>query len=308
MKVLITDNNLGDSQIEQEILKAGLGAEVKIAQCTSEEQVISALKDFPADAMIVQWAPVTARVLEAASNCRVISRMGIGIDMIDVDFAESRDVKVMNVPHYCTEEVAVHAISLILALNRRLFELDGHLRDGRWNAAEFAPSIKKISASTVALIGLGRIGTIVADCFTQLGASVIAVDPVQKKNGIRSVTVEDVAEQADIISVHAPLVETTHHLLDQKFFSACKKRPIVVNTSRGAIINTTDLAHALEEEQVAAAGIDVFEREPLEADHPLRSAPRALLTPHAAWCSAEALPELRRQTAQNVLDFFGELA
>lgn len=304
MRVLITDNNLGDSQLEMDILAGELNAEVRLAQCASESDVLTELEAFSPDAMIVQWAPITAKVLDSAPDCVVISRMGIGVDMIDLDAARSRDVTVMNVPHYCTEEVATHAISLIFSLNRRLSELDLAIRNGQWNAADFAPHIKKLSSSTVALIGLGRIGGIVAENMATMGAEVIALDPIQQGDGIRRVTLDEIAEQADIISLHAPLMPDTYHLLDASFFDKCQKAPIIVNTSRGALIDTESLAQALHSGRVAAAGIDVFEEEPLDSKHPLLLAPRTLLSAHAAWCSDEALPELRRQTALNVVEFW----
>ncbi len=305
MRVLITDNNLGDSQLEKNILLNELNAEVRIAKCASESDVLDQLADFSPDAMVVQWAPITATVLKNAPNCVLISRMGIGIDMIDVEAANARDITVMNVPHYCTEEVATHAISLILSLNRRLPELDKALRRGQWNAADFAPTIRKMSSSMVALVGLGRIGAIVAKTMESLGAEVVAFDPVEREDGIRRVSLDEIAETADVISLHAPLVPETHHLVDKAFLEKCRKTPIIVNTSRGSLIDTVALAEALHAEQVSAAGIDVFEEEPLDANHPLLQAPRALLSAHAAWCSAEALPELRRQAAMNVVEFWG---
>jgi len=304
MKVLITDNNLGDSVMESEILHKALGAEVKIAQCSTEEELLGEVKAFNPDALIVQWAPVTARVIRAATNCTFISRMGIGIDMIDVDSAEAANITIRNVPHYCTEEVASHAIALILSLNRRVVEFNSEIRSGLWNAPDHAKSIKKLSSSTVGLLGLGRIGKVVGQTMQALGAELVAVDPIEGPDKIARVSMEELADRADFISVHAPLLPETHHVLGAEFFDRCKRQPIIVNTSRGQIIDTVALAAGLGSGQLGGAGLDVFESEPVDTSHPLFSSPRTILTPHAAWCSADALPELRRQTAQNVVDHF----
>lgn len=308
MRVLITDNNLGDSRLEQEILESALDAEVHVAQCVTESDVTQAVNQFQPNALIVQWAPITKGVVDSMDNCQFISRMGIGIDMIDVDATSAAGIEVRNVPHYCTEEVATHAIAMLLALNRKLFDFDKELRAGVWDAAKLAPEIKKVSDSTLALIGLGRIGSIVAKVFSAMGAKVIAVDPVEAGDGVERVDLATVAREADFISVHAPLLEDTHHSLDAEFFAACERNPIIVNTSRGPIIDTKALAASLQAGEISAAGIDVFEQEPISTDESLLSTPNTILAPHAAWCSSAALPELRRQTAQNVVDFFRETA
>jgi len=304
MKILISDNNLGDSIMESEIIKESLNAEIRVAQCSNEAELLKEVKAFDPDAIIVQWAPVTSAVIAASPSCKFISRMGIGVDMIDNGSAEAAGITVRNVPHYCTEEVASHAVALLLALNRRVVEFDSEIRAGMWNAADNAKGMKKLSDSTVGLLGLGRIGAVVGQAMEALGAELIAVDPVEGTDQIARVSIEELAERADFISVHAPLLPETHHVLGAEFFDRCKRQPIIVNTSRGQIIDTVALANALQDGQVGGAGLDVFESEPVEISHPLFSSPRTVLTPHAAWCSAAALPELRRQTAQNVVDYF----
>ncbi len=304
MRVLITDNNLGDSKLETEILRAGLDAEVRVEQCSTEDEVVEAVSGFQPDAIIVQWAPLSEKVFGVANNLRFVSRMGIGVDMIDLDAAKRAGIEVRNVPHYCTEEVATHAVALALALNRRIVGFDTEVRAGLWDAAHHAPSIKKMGSSVFALIGLGKIGMIVASTMQALGAEVIAVDPIGGDDGIRRVTLSEVASNADFISLHAPLTPETHHILDEAFFAQCQRQPICVNTSRGPLIDTLAISSALKEGAVGGVGLDVFESEPPDPSHPLFSAPRTILTPHAAWCSVAALPELRKQTAANVVSHF----
>lgn len=305
IRVLVTDTDLGDPALEIGMLRESLGAIVEVRQCRTEADVITAVQEVAPNAMIVQWAPVSEAVLAAAPDLRVISRYGIGVDMIDVAAADARGIKVLNVPHYCLEEVATHAVALGLSLWRHLPELDRELRDGIWDAAAHASAIRRLSNSTIGLIGLGRIGRRVADAFAPWGGRVIVHDPIRGDDPYERVSLERIAAESDLISLHIPLLDSTHHLVDAAFLASCERRPYIVNVSRGALIDTEALAVALVDGQVAGAGIDVFESEPLPADHPLRSAPSTVLTPHAAWCSADALPALRAGAVQNVIDELG---
>jgi phosphoglycerate dehydrogenase-like enzyme len=304
LTVLITDNDLGDSQLERLLLTEALGADVVVRQCRDEDEVVASVREVDPDAMLVQWAPVTRAVLEAAPRLQIISRFGIGVDMIDGDAAAEHGVAVANVPHYCVEEVATHAFALGLSLWRRLPQLDAGLRQGRWDAASEAPAIRRLSRSTVGLVGLGRIGRLVADRFASWGCRVIVADPVAGDDGYERVDLDRIADEADLISLHAPLLPGTSHLVGEAFLRRCRRRPIIVNTSRGGLIDSASLARALHEGVVAAAGLDVFDGEPLAVDDPLRGAPNTLLTPHAAWASEAALPDLRRETAENVVRHF----
>ena len=301
-RVLITDNNLGDSRLEIDVLRDALGADVTVRDCRTEEDVLAAVEDVDPHAIIVQWAPITARVLDAAPSCRIVSRIGIGLDMVDLDAAAARSVLVRNVPHYCLEEVATHAVAMGLSLWRRLPALDGELRANAWDAATSAPLIRRLSDSTVGLIGMGRIGRRVADAFAIWGTRVIVYDPVQGDDPYERVVLEQLAAESDLVSLHAPLLESTRHIVDDRFLRATFRTPYVVNVSRGPLVDTDALVAALNDGRIAGAGLDVFETEPLDADSPLRTAPNTILTPHAAWCSVDALPELRRGAAMNVVD------
>jgi D-3-phosphoglycerate dehydrogenase len=305
VRILITDNDLGDSQLEIDLLRKALGAEVTVADCSDEDDVVAAVRDVNPDAVIVQWAPVTQEVFEVAPNLKAISRLGIGIDMIDTAAAAEHDVAVMNVPHYCIEEVATHAVALGLALWRRIPQFDAGLREGRWDAATNASRVHRLSESTVGLLGMGRIGALVAASFAGWGARIIVCDPVEGDDGYERVSLERLAGEADLISLHAPLVPETHQIIGPAFLRSCARSPILVNTSRGPLIDEAALVYALTSGTISGAGLDVFEDEPLHPANPLRSAPNTLLTPHAAWCSDLALPELRRQAALNLVRHFG---
>jgi D-3-phosphoglycerate dehydrogenase len=149
---------------------------------------------------------------------------------------------------------------------------------------------------------MGRIGRLVADAYAVWGARVIVHDPVQGSDPYPRVPLSTVADEADLISLHAPLLAETHHIVDASFLSRVARRPHLVNVSRGALVDTFALAEALLTDSIAGAGIDVFESEPLAADHPLRTAPNTILTPHGAWCSVDALPELRKGAVKNVIE------
>jgi D-3-phosphoglycerate dehydrogenase len=309
IRVLITDNDLGDPNWERTLLTEGLAArgieaEVHVAGVRREEDVVAAAARVRPHAIVVQWAPVTDAVLEAAPECTVVSRVGIGVDMIDLAAAAARGVSVRNVPHYCTEEVATHAVALGLALWRRLPQLDADLRGGSWAAAESAARIRRLSQATVGLIGVGRIGLLVAKAFSAWGATVVVVDPAPVDLGYPVVDLAELAERADLISLHCPLTEQTADIVDANFLRTLARRPVLVNTSRGGLVDSAAVVRALHDGTLSGAGLDVFPTEPLDADDPLFSAPNTLLTPHAAWCSEAALPDLRRGAVENVVAHF----
>jgi D-3-phosphoglycerate dehydrogenase len=307
MKVLITDNDLGDGALEINLLKQYLNAEVLIAQCKSEDDVIKSLSEFNPDAVIVQWAPVKAKAISLMQNVKIISRIGIGMDMIDLEAAAKAGIPVKNVPHYCTEEVATHALSLALSLWRKLPQLDAELRSGKWAAASHANTIKQLSNSTIGLIGTGRIGSLVGKYFSGFGAKVIAFDPYASGHGFESVDLAKIAAESDLISLHCPLTSENKHLINDEFLSSTSKKPILINTSRGGLIDPSAVDRALKSGVLAGAGLDVYEVEPLPMDDILRSSPNTILTPHSSWCSIQALPELRKEAVMNIVNFYQDL-
>ena len=308
MKILITDNDLSDGALEINLLKQYLNAEVLIAQCKSEDDVIKSLSEFNPDAVIVQWAPVKAKAISLMSNVKIISRIGIGMDMIDLEAAAQAGIPVKNVPHYCTEEVATHALSLALSLWRKLPQLDAEMRSGKWAAASHANTIKQLSKSTIGLIGTGRIGSLVGKYFTGFGAKVIAFDPYASGHGFESVELAKISAESDLISLHCPLTSENKHLINDEFLASTSKKPILINTSRGGLIDPAAVDRALKSGVLAGAGLDVYEVEPLPMDDILRSSPNTILTPHSSWCSVQALPELRKEAVMNIVNFYKDLA
>lgn len=305
LRVVITDTDLGSTEIERRVLQDGLGdVDLVVGSCATEDDVIALAAD--ADALIVQWAPVSARVMDHLTRCSLISRYGIGVDMIDVAAARAHGIAVRNVPHYCVEEVATHAVAALLTLWRRLPQLDASLRSGTWNAADVMRGVTRLSDATLGLVGLGRIGSAVGRAFAGLGAHVIAYDPYAgERSDVELVELPELAARADLISLHCPLTEQTRHLVDRAWLAHVKPTAVLVNTARGPLVDEDAVADALIRGALAGAALDVFAEEPLPLGHRLRQdVPNLLLSAHAAWCSAEALPALQAQAAHNVVEHF----
>lgn len=251
VRILLTDLDVGDPALEIGLLEERLGAEVTVRNCRTEADVLTAVRETSPHGVLVQWAPITAAVLDAAPELRVVSRIGIGLDMVDVDAAKARGVAVRNVPHYCTEEVATHAVALGLSLWRRIPDLDREVRSGSWDAASSANEIRRLSSSTIGLIGMGRIGRRVADAYAVWGARVIVHDPVQGDDPYPRVSLQAIAMESHLVSLHAPLVDSTRHVVDRIFLTTCRQRPHLVNVSRGGLVDTVALADALMQGSIA---------------------------------------------------------
>jgi D-3-phosphoglycerate dehydrogenase len=282
--VAITDSDLASTEDERVLREAGLTA-VRL-QASTEDGLIAALSRLPADALIVQWAPVTAAVLDAAPGCRFISRLGIGIDMIDVAAATGRGVAVANTPDYCVDEVVAHTLAMALWLVRGLGRFDAAVRDGEWTAAAAYP------AQAAAL-----------------GFEVLGHDPyaAAAPGGVRLTSLEDLLRGSHLVTLHAPLTPETRHLIRADTIGLMPPGALLVNTCRGGLIDEAAVAAALRAGRLAGAAMDVFETEPLPADSPLRSLPNVLLSPHAAWYSKASLAALPVRAAQQVVDFLAGL-
>ncbi len=301
MKVVITDHGFPNVDQERALL-AEAGADLVVAQCKTADEVVSAARD--ADALLVQWAPVPAEAIEALEHCRVIVRYGIGYDNVALEAARARGIPVCNVPDYGVDEVAEHAVSLALALHRRLPQVDARTRAGTWKIVPDRP-VKALRETVFATAGFGRIARAAHAMMKGFGARRIAHDPFVSTDrirgeGVESVSLEALLEQADILSLHLPLAEGTRHFIDAGRLARMRPHAVLVNTARGALIDTRALAEALAAGTIGGAGLDVFESEPLEADHPIRQCPNALLTSHIAWYSESSIPRLQRLAAEEV--------
>lgn len=303
MKIVITDLDQ-DRITEEQAVADAAGAELVLAQAHSEDEVIEAAQG--ADALLVQYAPITRRVLEALPSVRAIGRYGVGVDTLDLVAATDLGVAVSNVPDYGTEDVSDHAVALAVSLSRGVVELDRNLRAGITSLAPVKP-LHRLSTRTFGVIGLGRIGAATARKARALGFSVHGYDPMREpgtttEDGIAVRTQEEVLAGSDVISIHVPLTEQTHHLISTEALARMRPGSMLVNTSRGGVVDTAAVVEALQSGHLRGAGLDVFETEPLPQDSPLRDCPTAVLTPHASWYSEESETELKRRVIENVVE------
>jgi D-3-phosphoglycerate dehydrogenase len=299
MKIVITDCGFANI-IPETAAITGAGMELVSAQCKTAEEVISATAD--ADGIIVQWAPITAEVINSLSRCKIIVRYGIGVDNVDLAAARQKGIPVCNVPDYCIDEVADHTVALALAQARQLLQIDARTRSGKWKIIPDKP-MPSFSEMTFATAGYGRIARAVLDRARAFGFKLAAYDPylTPPSDSVAHLSLDELFRQADILSLHAPLSSETKHLVNAARLAQMKPIAIIVNTARGGLIDTAALAQALQDGTIAAAGLDVFESEPLEENHPLRNCPNVLLTSHVAWFSEKSVPKLQKLAAEEAV-------
>ena len=274
---------------------------IDVSPDNKEETLAAHVGD--SDIIITCWAPVTARVIDAATKCRHICRTGIGLDNIDVAHATARGILVTNVPDYCIEEVAEHALALIFALGRKI--ADGHLatKRGEYSLVGSLP-IERIGGKTLGVVGLGRTGTLLADKARAVGMRVIGTNRSrQTPEGVEWAPFDDLLAQSDYVSLNCPLTDQTRHLMNAETFRRMKPTAFLVNTSRGGLVDHPALAEALAAGALAGAGLDVQDREPPDLSQPPYNDPRVIVTPHTAFVSTEATTELRTRVARQAVDF-----
>ena len=303
--VLITDHVFPAIDLQRKVIEsAGFTLEEIKPNCKVEYEVIQ--KCGRADVLLVQWAPITRRVLEALPNVRGVVRYGIGVDNIDVQAAKELGRMVSNVPNYCQEEVSDHAVSMILSLARRIPHDDNQMKHGGWGIGPFLP-IPAFADLTLGLVGFGSIARKVSEKarpfrFRQIASDPVAPAEVFAKHGVERVDLDTLLRTADIISLHCPLLPDTRHMVNAESIARMKPGTILVNTARGPLVNEPDLVTALKAGKIVGAGLDVFEKEPLAANSPLRSLPNVILTSHAASVSARSVDLLQIQAAEAARD------
>ncbi len=249
---------------------------------------------------------LSAEDIQGLSACRVISVRGGGFNNLDVRAATARGIVATYVPGYCVEEVSDHALTLIMALSRRLPECRAMTRNGAWKAAEIGP-IQRLRTQTLGLVGFGRIAKAVARKAKCLGLRVIAHDPLVSQSemsraGVEEAEREDLIRAADFISLHIPLTKETHHLFGPKAFNSMKRTAFLINTCRGEVVDEEALISALQTGKIAGAGLDVLYHEPPDPQNPLLSMPNVIITPHSAYLSRESLTEVLVRSTRAVID------
>jgi D-3-phosphoglycerate dehydrogenase / 2-oxoglutarate reductase len=301
VRVLVTDAEYERLDIEAEVLDAA-GMELLTARCRTPADVISAAQDV--DAVLVQYAPITAEVLDALPRLRLVSRYGVGVDVVDQEAARSRGVWVCNVPDYGTVEVALHTVGMLLALLRNLAGHDRHVRGGSWNYRLGGP-LPRPGGLTLGVVGLGRIGRTTWERAAPWFGRSVGYDPFLPDDawpaGVERVELADVFAQSNAVTLHLPLTPETQRLVGADLLARMPAGSYLVNTARGGLVDLDAVLEALDDGRLAGVALDVLPEEPPPPDHPVRTHPRALVTPHVAWYSTESEIELRRKAAQNVV-------
>lgn len=298
-RVIITDHDFPAVADEHRIAEE-CGAEFEVLRVTEASEVAEATTG--ADVLIVGNAAIDETVSAGLADGATVIRY----DSIDVDAASAHGVRVCNIPDYGADTVADHTVMLMLAVLRRVRDFTAKLttEDG-WMWPPEIGEIPAVADCVVGLVGTGQIGRKVAARIRAFGATVIAYDPYAdaaalKEEGIELTSLDEVLAKADILSIHAPLTPETKHIVNAESIGTMKDTAVIVNTARGGLIDTVAAAEAVTAGRLGGLGIDVYETEPLEAGHPLRSAPRTLLTPHAAYYSARALKNLQLFAAEEM--------
>jgi D-3-phosphoglycerate dehydrogenase len=281
---------------------ARLDPEFRMAKSAGAGDILAVARD--ADAILVTYARLPGELLRQLTRCKAIGRFGLGVDNIDIKTAAELGIVVTYVPDYCLREVSDHAMALLLALARKIPLSDRLVQAGRWEMPAVVP-LRRLEGQVLGLIGFGNIPRALVPKARAFGLRLIAHDPhlasgTMAELGVESAGFDELLARSDIISVHAPLTPATRGLLDAAAFAKMKKGALVVNTSRGPLIDESALTAALNSGHLGGAALDVVETEPLPKDSPLLGRDNVILTPHTAFYSVEALEELQTKCAGDV--------
>src|SRR5687767_3529234 len=292
-KVVLTDYVWESLDVEKKIL-GDLGELVPL-QTKKPDEFIAQAADC--DALLNTYAgPITADVMAKMPKCRIIARYGIGVDTIDLEAATAAGIIVTNNPTYCIEEVAEHAMALLLACARKVVFYDRMVRAGRWEVPPGKPMFR-LAGSTLGLVGFGNIARQVAVRAAAFGMKVLYADPFVKEGQFpepgKKVELNDLLAQSDFVSVHPPLMPQTRGMINDDAFGRMKPTAWIINCSRGPIIDTAALVRALDAKKIAGCGLDTTDPEPLPNPHPLRDRENVIVNPHAAWYSEQAMVGLQ---------------
>lgn len=300
-KVVVTDYEYQSLHWEEKEVNS-VGGILIPCQLKNEQELIEQCRD--ADALLVQYANITRKVIENLEKCKVIVRYGVGVDSLDIEAATEHGIYIANVPDYGLEDVADHAIALLLAAARKILYLHHKVIKGEWDYKKAKP-LYRLRGKTLGLMAFGNIARMVASKAKVFGINVQVYDPYLDENiaseyGVSLVDFNTLINTSDFISIHAPVTPETYHVFNQSVFKQMKPNCIIVNTARGALINEDDLVEALEKGYIAGAALDVTEPEPINPNSKLKTMDNVIITPHAAWYTEEAQDSLQMQAAQEV--------
>lgn len=303
-RVVVTDDRFGSYDEERAVLEE-IGCALEVCDLQDQHEAADRLRG--AEGLLVNLFPINRELIAGLDSCRVLSRYGVGVDNVDIEAATARGIWVARVPDYGFEEVSDHALALLLSLGRNLLYVDKRIRQGDWNLKNEYRNYR-IRGRVLGIVGFGLIGRALNRKVQSLGFSTVLVnDPyvdreVIEAQGGRSVDLETLAREADYISIHVPLTAETDGMFSDGLFRRMKPGAILVNTSRGGIVDERALVAALDAGAITGAGLDVYEHEPLPIDSRLRDMERVILTDHTAYYSEEAIVDLKTKAAQNIAE------
>lgn len=301
-KVYVTDTRHQDYEIERTMLAAA-DCELITCQCETEDDIIRECAD--ADALLVDLAPATARVVSSLPHCRVINRYGVGYENVDIEECTKQGIQVTYVPDYCMDDVSEHVLALMFSCLRHTALRDHHIRQGEWNIHQ--PSFR-LGGKTLGLLGFGKIARSLAHKCSGFGfKDILAYDPYLSAeeisaNGAKKAELRELLTQSDIVSLHLPVTEETRHIMNEDTLSYMKPTAIFINTARGVMVDDAALIRALKNNKLMAAGLDTHNIEPLPKDSPFFAMDNVVLTDHTAYSTIEGEKDLKRKSAQNIID------
>ncbi|MGA2658372.1 MAG: C-terminal binding protein [Verrucomicrobiota bacterium] len=302
-KVVILPHGFPSTDSEQQIIRQAGGWVVDGDQLPSEAAALREAED--AEAILVRWTPLTPEHIRRFRCCRIIVRYGIGYDNVDYEAATAAGILIGHCTDYCVDEVATHALALLLACVRDVAATHQRVAAGGWNVT---PPVRqrRLAGSTLGLVGLGNIGRAVARKLGGWNLRLLALDPYVPPEqaaelGVELVDLPTLCHESDYVSMHAPLLPETRHLIGRRELASMKPGVMLINTARGPLVDEAALAESLASGHVAAAGLDVFETEPLAPGSPLREHPRVIVSDHAAWYSEDSLKELKKSVGEEAV-------
>ncbi len=310
-KIVITDFDFPDDSIEREIIEAA-GHQLESHHALSEDDISEVAS--MADGLIVQYGKVGRKVMGNCPNLKLVARYGVGVDIVDVDFATAQAIQVTNVPaDYCLNEVADHALALLLSLNRQLISYNNAVRSGVWTWQSGAP-VRRLAEATVGIIGFGRIGQAIAHRAKSFGSRLVAHDPYAPvatfvDAGVEPLPLDDVLKHSDYVILQTPLTDETRGMIGERQLKLMKPGAYLINTARGPLVDTKALDEAIRSGVIRGAGLDDLPEEPAKQvgwvpQDALFHNPDTIITPHAAYYSEESIVFCRKWAANEAVRFF----
>lgn len=308
MKLVVLERNSAGTDVDVSCFEKF--GEVSYYPNTTAEDVAERVKE--AEIIISNKAPLNEKTLKDAPDVKLICLLATGYDNVDLEYCKSRNIKVANVVNYCTPAVAQHTLLLAMMLAEKITYYDEYVKSGEYSAQDrfshFDRVFHDLEGKTWGIVGMGSIGHKVAELATAFGCNVIFYSASGKSTctDYKRVELDTLLQESDILSLHCPLSDRTRNLINKEALNKMKKTAILINVARGPVVNTQDLYHALVEDKIMAAGLDVLEKEPMELSNPLselKDSTKLIITPHMSWASIESRTRLVAEVVKNIEAF-----